>query len=659
MRLRLFKPVQLQWALALAFSVTIVATGQEDVAPVHRNAEQSEANTPISEEPLTAADREHWAFRPVARLSPPKMDGATWARGAIDAFILDRQRKENLAPAGHANRETLLRRVTFDLIGLPPTFDELQEFDSEASPDSYERLVDRLLASPAYGEHWGQHWLDLARFAETDGFEHDKTRPDAWKYRDWLIDVLNENIPYSEFVRRQLAGDELSEHAQSVATMFCLSGPDMPDINDQFERRHLMLNEMTATVGSVFLGLQLGCAECHDHKYDPVSQSDFYRLRAVFESAVPLLKRDVSNLTLQQSADPPPARFWIRGNHRRPGPIVFPGFPRIASDLALGDRPAPLSPVRQALADWLVRPENPLTGRVIVNRIWKQHFGRGLFDTPSDVGLLNSEPSHPDLLDWLTTDFQNRGWDLKRLHRQLVSSATYRQTSRAILDDPEWNHRLAIDPANALLSRGFRRRLEGEVIRDALLAVSGLLSDERGGPGVMPPLPDELVGTLLKGQWNVSPRAADHDRRSIYLFARRNLRYPLFEVFDRPDANSSCAARNRSTTPTQSLLLLNSAVSLRAAQHLAGRVQRDLADSAVQIDQMFRLAFLRPPAESEIRELVKFIQGESVALKNSGRSPDQFILPLPVDTTRDPFEGAALVQVCLAILNASEFLYID
>ncbi|MBS0203050.1 MAG: DUF1553 domain-containing protein [Planctomycetes bacterium] len=634
----------------------VMAICQEDVAPVVRQQDTTEESRPVVEPAVTAVDREHWAFRPVVRPPVPQVDMHGWPNGSIDLFILARLEQAGLSPAPQANRSTLLRRLSFDLIGLPPTVTELADFEADSRPDAYERQVDRLLASPAYGERWGQHWLDLSRFAETDGFEHDKVRADAWKYREWVIAAFNGNLPYARFVQLQLDGDELNE---PVATMFCLAGPDMPDINDQQERRHLLLNEMTSTVGSVFLGLQLGCAECHDHKYDPVSQADFYRLRATFESAVPELKRDAPYLRLKQQSQAIPARIWIRGDHRRPGPLVSVTFPRIASQRDTGDQPpSGLSP-RAAFAAWLTREDNPLTMRVLVNRLWKHHFGRGLFDTPSDVGLLNAEPTHPELLDWLVMEFQSHGGDLKWLHRQIADSATYRQVSRANPQDSGWSRKLVVDPHNTLYSRGHRRRLDGESLRDSLLAISGLLTDERGGPGVMPPLPDELVETLLKGQWTTSPRPADHDRRSIYLFARRNLRYPIFEVFDRPDANASCAVRNRSTTPTQALLLLNSEFSLRAAQHLAGAVLAAGDTPAQQIDELFLRAFARRPTPEESHQVQQFIVTESDRLKQERHRPGQLALPRGSVEVEDSCQAAALVEACLAVLNASEALYVD
>jgi hypothetical protein len=648
---------EISFLIAVVCFLQTTAIGQEDFAPVVRK--EVEEELVVAETPLTDADRDHWAFRAVTRAAFPVVRQVEWPRNGVDSFVLSRLELATLKPTAEANRAVLLRRLSFDLTGLPPTPAELADFESDAAVDAYERQVERFLASPGYGERWGQHWLDLARFAETDGFEHDKVRADAWKYRDWVSGAFNENMPYDRFAQLQIAGDELDDGAQAVATMFCLSGPDMPDINDQFERRHLMLNEMTATVGAVFLGLQVGCAECHDHKYDPISQADFYRLRAVFETGVPVLKRDAPYSQLKQQREVIPARFWIRGDHRRAGPKIEAAFPRIASEKAIGDAPNNGMSPRAAFAEWLTRPDNPLTARVMVNRVWRHHFGRGLFETPSDVGLLNAEPSHPELLDWLASEFQAHGWDLKWLHRQIVTSATYRQASRMPVGDSEWERRLQLDPSNVLYSRGTRRRLDAESIRDAMLQVSGMLTDERGGPGVMPPLPPELVETLLKGQWVTSPRAADHDRRSVSLFARRNLRYPLFEVFDRPDANASCAVRNRSTTPTQSLLLLNSELALQAAQHLAGEILRESTDIETPVDRLFRRAFARRPTFEETKRIHSFILDEQSALLKEKRSVERLALPYDLDLEADQYVAAAWVDVCLAVLNASEMLYVD
>jgi hypothetical protein len=699
----------------------------QDAAPATAAAAAA-ATEQVEEPPLTEADREHWAFVPLVRPPLPEGSGHAAVAGGIDLFIVQKLQAQGLAPLGEAPRRVLLRRLALDLVGLPPTPEELDAFDSDPSPDAYERQVDRLLASPAFGEHWAQAWLDLARFAQTDGFEHDKVRPHAWRYRDWVIAALNADLPYDQFVRWQLAGDELGELPRELAsamadapsppvesestdqaaartiaspavppaavpTMFCLAGPDMPDLNDQQERRHNLLNELTATVGSVFLGLQLGCAQCHDHKYDPLSLGDFYRLRAVFESAVPPLKRDVGQPHLAAGSSTDPPRLWIRGDHRRPGPTVAPGFPRIASPPQVPWSAERAASPRQALVDWLVAPGHPLTARVMANRLWAWHFGQGLCQTPSDLGVMGGPLTHPELLDWLACELAEGGWSLKRLHRLIVTSATYRRAGQVVdaaaksdaaagtpppgrVQESATDQAsllaalLEKDPDNAWYGRFPRRRLEGETIRDAMLAAAGLLVHEVGGSGVMPPLPAELVGTLLKGQWTPSRRQADHYRRSIYLFARRNLRYPLFEAFDRPDANASCPLRGRSTIAPQALLMLNSDLSLTAAQHLAGRV---LAESFAAdeepagevparkraIERAFRRVFARLPDADERAMVARFLDRQRQARQQEGRPAEELALPQPCPPALAPAEAAAWVDLCLALLNASEFMYVD
>ncbi len=716
--------------VALLFACASL-NAQEDVAET--TTKVAIDTTPIVETPIADTDREHWAFRPVVRPALPAVKDGTWPRNSIDAFILAKLEETGHAPAPSAGRATLLRRLSFDLAGLPPTPGELAAFENDKAPDAYERTVDRLLASPAYGERWAQHWLDLARFAETDGFEHDKVRPQAWKYRDWVIAALNADLPYDAFVRQQVACDEGAgsklkvqgskpENAtlnlelgtwnspqanSSLATAYCLAGPDMPDINDQVERRHNLLNELTATVGAALLGLQMGCAQCHDHKYDPISQADFYRLRAVFEPSVPPLKRDVPYNFLAEQKDAPAARFWIRGDHRRPGVEVEPAFPRIATPTrraSEGDvtptrsvSEESVSPgdaasltlrvgIRSQFADWLFTDDNPLTARVMSNRLWQHHFGRGIFETPSDVGLINAGPTHPELLDWLATELRGvldgglreRGWGLKRMHRAILGSATYQQISdfRFPTSDLQTiqsgNLQSEIRNLKSPFSPFPRRRLDGEAIRDAMLSAAGLLTSDRGGPGVMPPLPPELVGTLLKGQWQESPDEADHYRRSIYVFARRNLRYPIFEAFDRPDANASCPVRNRSTTAPQSLVLLNSEFSLLAARHLAGRIEGGQGtgdreqepggreqELARQVEQLYLLTLSRRPTKTETASLTRFLRDQRGRLAADTRPKSELALPIGCEDTADPYAAAALVDACLALVNASEFLYVD
>jgi hypothetical protein len=625
----------------------------------------------ITESPIAAYERDHWAYRTLVRPSLPAVKDVAWSRGAIDRFILADLEERNLQPQPPAGRVTLIRRLYFDLLGLPPSPQDVDAFLADDSPDAYERLVDRLLASHHYGERWAQHWLDLARFAETDGFEHDKVRQQAWRYRDWVIDALNADMPYDRFIQLQIAGDQLrpGDEAASVATAFCLSGPDMPDINSQVERKHNVLNELTATVGSSLLGLQFGCAQCHDHKYDPISQADFYRLRAVFDSAVEL-KKNVSLTVLKEMDKPPESHLMLRGDWQRPGPVVEPAYPRIANpsgDRLLSDAErlrdeGVTNPRRLALARWLTRGDHPLVTRVIANRIWQHHFGEGLSRTPSDFGVMGDSPTSEELLDWLATEVVRRQWSLKAMHRLIVTSATYRQASRAT--DKQSQQELAValesDPSNYRLTRFPRRRLSGEEIRDAMLAAAGVLNTEAHGPGVMPPLPPELKETLLNGQWRVDPDASQHDRRSVYVFARRNLRYPLFDVFDRPDANASCPRRSRSTTATQSLTMINSELTLHCARRLAGYVLRHAEPSAKsRIRLAYRRTLTREPTTDELQLAREFLTAQTTTINDEGRGASKLALAEPIAEGISPAESAAFVDLCLALLNTSEFVYVD
>ncbi len=568
----------------------------------------------VIEEAITDDDREHWSFQSLGNPSLPAVIASDWLKKPVDHFVLSQWEKKQRPTPTFAKRHVILRRLKFDLLGIPPTPEEVIAFELDTSPDAFERLVDSMLASPAYGERWSQYWLDLARFAETDGFEHDRVRSGAWKYRQWVIDALNNDMPYDEFVRRQLAGDLIDGGVDAVATMFCMAGPDMPDLNEQDLRRHDKLNEITSTVGSALLGLQLHCAQCHDHKYDPISQADFYRLRGVFETAVPELTRDQPVLGLAHVAAPVTPFVYFRGELSHPGPRVNARPPRIADWENSRNDFETIEP-RLAFANWLFDSENPLTARVIANRIWQHHFGRPLCENPSDFGVVAGGPWNPKLLDWLAVQLRDGGWSLKQLHRNIVCSSTYQMAER---------------------TESFpRRRLDGEAIRDALLAVSGTLCNEYGGESIRPPLPPELVETLLKGQWTESERIASHSRRSIYVFARRNLRYPLFDVFDRPDAGASCAVRNQSTTATQSLQMLNSELTFQAANALCCRLLAEPGTDEGLIRTLFLLAFSREPSAEESNRFQELLGEQTSARKEN------------------------LLVICIAILNASEFVYLD
>lgn len=614
----------------------------------------------LIEPALTQSDREYWAYQPVVRPIVPRIDRDHWSRNPIDKFILAQLQKKKLQPVEAAARLALLRRVTFDLTGLPPSPEEQHDFETASDEESaYQQALDRLLTSSAYGEKWAQHWLDLVRFAETDGFEHDLVRPEAWRYRDWVITAFNNNLPFDQFLAQQLAGDEMAPDSPGarIATGYLLAGPDMPDLNSQEERRHQFLNGMTANVGEVLLGLHFGCAECHHHKVDPISQHDFYRLRAFFETielfpekpksevddkdsqASPKRKLPVERIVWNREGPTPASHLWIRGDFRRPGPELEPQFPRVLNLPLPSSRESRAGNEgtgrRTALAHWLTARQNPLTARVFVNRVWQHHFGVGLRPTPSDFGWMGEEVSHPELLDWLAAEFMESGWNIRELHRLILSSATYRLASfpGPGADREVWKKLHEADPGNRWLGRMNRVRLEGEVIRDAMLAVAGELNRQAGGPGVRPPLPAEVASTLLKNQWPVTEDATQHARRSIYLFSRRNLRLPLLEVFDKPDTNLSCARRLQSTIAPQALHLLNSPFVRERAEHLADRIQTQASQTSERVDVLYRLLLGRHPSNSEHAAASQFLGDAST--------------------------NATWCDLCHALLNLNEFIYLD
>ncbi|MEN3942656.1 DUF1549 and DUF1553 domain-containing protein [Prosthecobacter sp. SYSU 5D2] len=583
------------------------------------------SSDPVKDEPpIAEKDRQHWAFKPLSDAPNQKNDQAGQN---LDALIRARLAAAGLKPSPQADAATLIRRITFDLIGLPPAPEEVAVFEVEfktAPAAALNALVDRLLASPRYGEHWAQWWLDIARFAETDGFEHDRERNRAWQYRDWVIAALNQDQPFDDFVRQQIAGDLLPE-GEVAATGFLFSGPDMPDLNNQDERRHVVLNEITSTVGSAFLGLTIGCAQCHDHAYDPVSQADFYRLRAFFNQAVvPKSDRQLGPSVREFTEGVPASVVYVRGDFRRPGPEIRPGFPRIGGGLEM------TAADRTGLARWITRADNGLFLRATVNRLWQQHFGRPIAPTPGDLGLQSEEPTHPELLDWLAAELPRQGWSLKRLHKLILMSDTYQQATQ-----PPGMDAAAVDLYAAMP----RRRVSGEVLRDAMLSVTGQLHFKAGGPGVHLPLPREVSGTLLKKQAPVVSAASEQRRRSIYVFARRNARQPIFELFDRPDALASCSRRQQSTTAPQALLLMNSEFSLEMAATLARQaVAKHGSDAAAILTWVTERCFSRKPRDVEVALGQDFIR-EQTMLTGS-------------------FE-AAVADYCLAVMNANEFVYVD
>ena len=695
-------------------------------------------------------------FEKAERPAPPAVRNELWARNPIDRFVLASLEANELEPSPEVDRRTLLRRVYFDLIGEPPSPEETDAFVADDSPAAYEEVVDRLLADPRYGERWGRHWLDLARYADSMGFEADREQYHMWRYRDYVVRSLNADKPYDRFVKEQIAGDEIApkDSDATIATGFLRLGPVF-QTTIAAQLRQMLLDEITGTVGSVFLGLTVGCAQCHDHKYDPVPQKDYYRLQAFFapmelvqidlpfadeevgrrmaarqaaaearlaarqekleaferellakwesacasggcegeEIAAKSLKgklltaianglvpnddptfsldekerfldlldyvddrmggRDmgvfrrqierhkprahvVRNLTVSGFNPAPPVHFVrIAGEYNRLGERVEPGFlTAITGSEAPAELPTDnfgnVRTWRVALADWIASEDNPLTARVMINRIWQKRFGRGIVATPSDFGRNGAQPTHPELLDWLATEFIHTGWSLKAMHRLMLTSATYRQDSS--IDSAKARD---IDPGNRLLWRMNRRRLEGEIIRDSVLAVSGRLSHERGGPGVFPRLPDAVADSVrIKNFTAWEPSAGPESRRrSVYVFQRRQIEFPFLSVMDAPVLQASREMRPVSTTALQALTLLNGRLVSEESRYFAKRVRREAGDAPeALVRRAFEVALGRPPDAAELAEAKEFL-------------------------TRERDQG--LTGLCRILYNTNEFVYVD
>jgi hypothetical protein len=683
---------------------------------------------------VTAADRDWWAYRPVKRPPLPTVKATSWIRNPVDAFVLEKLEKKGLKPVGAADRVALIRRVTYDLTGLPPTPEDVDAFVRDGRPDAYERLVDRLLSSPAYGEKWGRHWLDLVRYAETNGYERDGPKPFAWRFRDYVIRSLNADKPYDRFVREQLAGDELfpDENDGIIATGYYRLGLWDDEPPDPKQARADEIDDWVSTTGQVLLGMTLNCARCHDHKKDPIPQTDYYRLAAFFEDvrhfsnsrdprlvtnltdisppaervkkagevarresrkaelaeemrkledevikrmpaedqraaesapdrpAVlkkmrPFFRGDESTAYYRLRAErmrllkmpspsrelalsinnclprPPATHVMIRGNPHAPGPKVEPGFPAVlgAPEPSIPAPPAGArsSGRRSVLARWVASRDNTLAARVVANRLWQYHFGRGIVPTANDFGKLGEPPTHPELLDWLACELTEGDWALKRMHRLLLTSSTYRLSSKAY---PEG---LAKDPANQLLWRFSMRRLTAEEVRDSMLAVTGELNRRMAGPGVYPTIPQEVLqGQSMPGNgWGKSP-PEEQARRSVYVHVKRSLIVPILQTHDLADTDSSCPVRYTTTVPTQALSTLNGAFTQEQAATFARRVAAESPDVAGQVRRVIRLTTGREPGAEELAKDVAFVREQG---------PD------------------GLRLYCLLALNSNEFMYLD
>jgi hypothetical protein len=628
---------------------------------------------------ITREDRAHWAFRAVRSPTVPAVKNASWARNPIDRFILAKQEEQGVAPAPAAQPRTLLRRLYLDLTGLPPTPDECAAFleDFARTPDVVEKLVDNLLARPGYGERWARHWLDLVRFAESNGYERDAAKPFAWRYRDYVIRSFNSDKSFDRFVLEQIAGDELPEGDHTpenlVATGYYRLGPWDDEPADPKQDRYDQLDDLVNTTSEVFLGLTLGCARCHNHKFEPLSMHDYYRMVAIFEP----LKRPVNGraeLALpigtqaQIAANPrkleqgyfltepspraPVSHLLHRGQAANPGPEVGPGVPAVTvasqPDFTSPPAGARTSGRRLTLARWLTDTANPLTARVIVNRVWQYHFGFGLVRTSSDFGTTGEPPTHPELLDWLARWFIEQGGSFKSLHRLIMTSSTYRLGTKGD------GRNTTIDPENRLLWRMPYRRLEVEVIRDAMLAVSGELDRQMYGPSMYPAIPAAaLAGSSDPDKiWpQFDARAAS--RRTIYAFVKRSLIVPMLEVFDFCDTARSTARRGITSVPTQALTLLNGDFVNRQARHFADRLEREAgADPEAQIERAYRLSLCRLPRDGERLAALAFLDREE-----RGRIAESTQTGSALSPAQARHE--ALVQLCRAIFNINEFVYPD
>jgi len=714
------------------------------------------APAPADTEPLASRNSDHWSFQPLSEVHPPQVSQAERVRNPIDSFVLARLESAGIAPAAEADRATLIRRVTLDLIGLPPTVEEVDAFLNDPREDSYEIVVDRLLASPHYGERWGRQWLDVARYADSNGYTIDGARS-IWKYRDWVIEAFNRDLPFDQFTIEQLAGDLLpsARIEQKIATGFhrnTMVNEEGGTDPEQFRVEAVV--DRVSTTGTAFMGLTLGCARCHDHKFDPISQREFYQLFAIFNGAdepvlqvpttqqakelpalaadlkqslerlaivdanigprqkqwedglaalteaerieqqlsaeviaaaalpvgdrtkeqlellksthdkidlerAPLAKRTeelntqhaqmnkqvTTTLVMRERSEPRETFVHVRGDFLQPGAPVKPGVPAVLPALiARGTQTDRLD-----FARWLVDDEHPLTARVTVNRIWQTYFGQGLVATENDFGLQGEAPSHPQLLDSLARTFMAGGWSQKALHRLIVTSGTYRQSSRVRPD------LVAADPYNKLLARQVRLRLEAEAIRDSALAASGLLSREMGGPGVYPPQPEGIYRFTQQVKFWGTAKDSDRYRRGLYTYLWRSSPYPFLKTFDVPDAVVACTRRPRSNTPLQALTMANDIAFVEIAQgYAANLLARPALGDRARAEQAFRRALARKPNERELIRLLEYLESQRAHFATSPESAGQ-VAPRNSGEP-DTAEAAAWTMVARVLLNLDEFI---
>jgi hypothetical protein len=663
----------------------------------------------------------HWAFQPLKLSAPPQLSRAEWTHNAIDAYILAALDERRLTPSPPAARGVLQRRLYLDLLGLPPTAAEVQALADDARPDAMERVIDRLLASPRYGERWGRHWLDQARYADTNGYTVDTDRS-IWPYRDWVIRAINDDLPFDQFSIEQLAGDLLEQPTQSqlIATGFhrnTLVNQEGGTDPEQFRNEAVV--DRVNTTGAVWLGLTVGCAQCHHHKYDPFSQREFYALFAFFNSdadvnsiaptltlasaaeataldevqahiglvtnalgdlktlepapaeqvawlegelkileqrSKELQAKTLSSMVMRQQPQPRESFIHIRGDFLRHGEPVQPDVPAsVPPALAASKSPG----TRLDLARWLVSPENPLVARVVANRSWSHFFPFGLVETENDFGIQGTPATHPALLDWLALELRDGGWSMKGLHRQIVRSATYQQSSEGREDLQ------TVDPINKLLARQSRLRVEAEIVRDCGLQASGLLDNRLGGASVYPPQPDGVYAfTQNKGAWPTS-MAGERFRRGMYTFFRRSAPYPMLTTFDTPRFDTTCTRRTRSNTPLQSLTLANDVAALEMATALGRRLWEHTGDDSARMQLAFESCLARRPTAAEAQSMLDYWSRQKDELRSEPAAADALLANLtqqpgwPSMKTADADQNgqrAAWIMVARVIMNLDEFV---
>ncbi|KAB2671306.1 MAG: DUF1553 domain-containing protein [Verrucomicrobia bacterium] len=641
--------IQLHGAALLGLTLGVACAGTIDRAV-------ASPASPDAPDPRIVKAADHWSFKELKRPVPPDI-GSRWVVSPVDAFILEKLQQSGLQPAPPASKEALLRRVSFDLSGLPPTPGEIAAFASDARADAFERVVDRLLASPAHGERWARRWLDVVRYADSGGYETDIFYEQAWRYRDYVVRSFNGDKPYDRFLMEQVAGDELwperGEAMQEAVAVWTLG--EWPNALDAYPEmlEYVRRTDQVSTLGEATLGLTLGCANCHDHKYDPVGQRDYFGLEAIFAASETWNRNTQSKAwgkgertayrAMRHPEKPVDIHLLTRGELTRPTQRIAPALPGfLPGGGALPGGPDEAKHRRAQLARWLVSARNPLPARVMANRVWQWHFGQALAPTPNDLGTQGARPSHPALLDWLASELVGNGWSLKKLHRTILLSSTYRQSA---VREPR---AVAADPQDRLLAGFPRRRLEAEEVWDSLHAAAGTLDRRQFGPPFVPRLSaEELQGMYdlenkRELKWPVTP---EQGRRAIYILSRRSFRFPFFEAFDPPNTAASCPLRQTTTVPSQALTLLNSGMVGEQARVMARRLARDTAGNVESfVKQVWLLAYGRTATGDELRLSRDFIAAAESAHAKGGQADAR---------------GEALNEFCLAIVNASEFIYSD